>query len=219
MIGLVRRTTKAVQFRSGDRFLYIRGTSNTEAGCFYWVQGRALPAAKIESGHLLQLPAEIHEPPNSQQDVIIVEGPFGPNVGIYSWLCRCLGTLLHQKPFKSYKAFSSDKLRELLRRPAQLPKSGHMPICLIIEVSAIMRGQSLWAYLRSSSLKIDQQTTAVLYMKENWEIPERVLKDLFEGSEIRLQSYDEMTGTLRGIIRGCPVVSKFCFRKFKLDFG
>jgi len=169
-IGLKRCTTHAVQMHIESPILIIGNTCRLSngAGCFYWVHGLPMPAAQSGSDYLLLIPRELTKS-LGEAETIIIEGPFGPNIGIYSWLCHYVSKLLERKFFHQ-KILSLDTIRDLLRRPVQLPKGEK--ICFFVDSSAIFRSQSLWHYL---TIGVDKQVNIYLLGAT----PDEILKELF----------------------------------------
>jgi hypothetical protein len=172
-IGLKRCTTHAVQVHVKSPFLTTGNTCplSNGAGCYYWVRGQPMPAAQSGSNYLLLLPRGLTKS-LGEAETIIIEGPFGPNIGIYSWLCHYLSKLLERKSFHQ-KILSLDTVRDLLRRPVQLPKGEK--ICFFVDSSATFRSQSLWHYLDSSPIGVDKQVDIYLLGTT----PDEILKGLF----------------------------------------
>ena len=205
-IGLARYTTQAGQVHWPC--LYIRNTCETGKygpGCFYWIRGRPLPAAQVGYDHIVLLPPEWEK--GLEREAIIVEGPFGPNIGIYSWICRCLGKLMKQKPL-SRNTSSLDIMRELLRRPVQLPKGDR--IGLLVEISALFRAQSLWTYLLSSSIEGDKAAKFYLFVHKDYDEKwKEVSENLFGVPSGDIYPYPEMIEKAVNDLRGHPVVGEF----------
>ncbi len=170
-IGLKRCTTHAVQVHVKSQFLIIGNTCRLSngAGCYYWVWGQAMPAAQSGSNHLLPLPRGLTRS-LGEAETIIIEGPFGPNIGIYSWICHYLSNILERKFFHQ-----KDTIRDLLCRPVQLPKGEK--ICFFVDSSATFRSQSLWRYLDSS---IGGDKPVDIYLLGT--TPDEILKELFPAS-------------------------------------
>jgi hypothetical protein len=172
-IGLKRCTTHAVQMHIKSPILIIGNTCRLSngAGCFYWVHGLPMLAAQSGSDHLLLIPRELTKS-FGEAETIIIEGPFGPNIGIYSWLCHYVSKLLERKFFHQ-KILSLDTIRDLLRRPVQLPKGEK--ICFFVDSSAIFRSQSLWHYFNISPIEVNKQVNVYLLGTT----PDEILKELF----------------------------------------
>lgn len=187
------------------------------AGCFYWVRGRPMSAAQSYSNHLLLLPRDrTWKESFVETKTILIEGPFGPNIGIYSWLCHNLSKLLERKSFLR-NGLSLDTIRDLLRRPAQLPKGEK--ICFFVDSSATFRSQTLWHYLDSLSLGNDKQVDIYLLGTT----PDEVSKKLFSASscscssclscsfcsDTTVYSLDEIKATEFGKFRKSVIVSEY----------
>lgn len=162
-----------------------------------------MPAAQSDSNHTLLFPPEWRKSLREETETIIIEGPFGPNIGIYSWLCHYLSRLLHEKPFKGMIS-NGEKIGELLHRPVQLPKGRR--ICLFVDPTATFRSQSLWHYLKSSVLEEDKQVQLFLYGARA--VPHEVLKNLFDMSVEETYSYDDTMKIASTKLKGYSIISK-----------
>ncbi len=211
-IGLKRCTTHAVQVHVKSPFLIIGNTCRLSngAGCYYWVWGQAMPAAQSGFNHLLPLPRGLTKS-LGEAETIIIEGPFGPNIGIYSWICHYLSKLLERKFFHQ-KILSLDTIRDLLRRPVQLPKGEK--ICFFVDSSATFRSQSLWRYLDISSIGGDKPVDIYLLGTT----PDEILKELFPASSFSSCSSPSSCSS-RSCCSSCSDTKVYSFDKImKMEF-
>ncbi len=143
IISFVRHTTRAatVGKKYGNLLeLRVESISTSSNGMAYWVQGRPVPVLEA-TGMQDVLLVSIHNIVNAMP--VIVEGPFGPNIGIASWIYHRL--INEQKRQHSTQVPVVDKL------------------CLVADSTGLCRSVSLWAwYAASFPLLIPSTTPEVL---------------------------------------------------------
>ncbi len=151
LISLVRHTTRAATV--GKKYgslleLRVESISTSSNGMAYWVQGRPVPVLEATGREDVLLASTLHDIVSAVP--VIVEGPFGPNIGIASWIYRRL-------------------IKEQKRQhPMQVPTVDKL--CLVADSTGFCRSLSLWAwYAASFPLLITSTTPEVLkeYFGEN----------------------------------------------------
>lgn len=140
LISFNRRTTRGVTV--GEKYgglleLRVKSGSSRSNGMAYWVQGRLVPVFRATGREDVLLATTLPEVPD------IVEGPFGPNIGIASWL---------------YHRLIKEQKRPY---PVQLPTFDKL--CLVADSSGLCRSVSLWdGHEASMPLLINSTTPEIL---------------------------------------------------------
>jgi len=131
LISFPRHTTRAatVDKNLSDLFeLRVEAISSSSNGMAYWVQGRPVPVLEATGREDVLLTSQLHDIVDTVP--VIVEGPFGPNIGIASWL---------------YDRLIKEQKREY---PVQVPVGEKL--CFVTDSTGLARGVSLWARQKSS---------------------------------------------------------------------
>jgi hypothetical protein len=118
----------------------------------YWVQGRPVPVLEATESQDVLLASSLHNIINTVP--VIVEGPFGPNIGIASWL---------------YDRLIKERKRQ---HPVQVPAVDKL--CLVADSTGLARSMSLWAWYNNSIPLLINSTTPELFKNRfsNHEISE-----------------------------------------------
>jgi len=152
LISIPRHTTRTATVGKsfGNSFeLRVEATSTSCNGMAYWVQGRPVRVLEATGSQDVLLASSLH---NSMP--VIVEGPFGPNIGIDSWVYERL-----VKPRKR-------------QHPVQVPTVEKL--CLVADSTGLARSMSLWAWYNNSMPLLITSTTPKLFKNHfsNHEISE-----------------------------------------------
>jgi hypothetical protein len=144
LISFPRHTTRTATVGKsfGTSFeLRVESISTSSNGMAYWVQGRPVPVLEATGREDVLLASSLH---NIVRTVpVIVEGPFGPNIGIASWL---------------YDRLIKERKRE---HPVQVPAVDKL--CLVADSTGLSRSMSLWAWHKTSIPLLITSTTPELF--------------------------------------------------------
>jgi len=140
LISFPRHTTRTATVGKsfGNSFeLRVEPISTSCNGMAYWVQGKPVPVLEATGSQDVLLASSLH---NNMP--VIVEGPFGPNIGIASWL---------------YDRLIKERKRQ---HPAQVPAVDKL--CLVADSTGLARSMSLRAWYNNSIPLLITSTTPKL---------------------------------------------------------
>lgn len=212
-ISLTRRATQAAELKfekipaaesEFEEIALIRiphRSIRDSVAVFYWILGTPFPAVWSKNNeNTIILPGEWTQTRKINYDrPIIVEGPYGPSIGICSWLKYWL-----------YKISSPLNMQEVFSyRPSRLPKG--RVICFLVDVTTINRTFSLWQYLRLSTLENDRKAKICVFDELiNNDLVLQLLRGFMssnmkslgiQGSNHDMQNESECIGTLQTFLQ------------------
>ena len=141
IISLARMTTRVVKFEKTESCGILNidpFTKDNAAGTFFWISGFPLHTAwQTDDSLVVLVPNVLLNQAGSKQS-ILVEGPYGPGIGICALLMR--SWFLALNALKMHVELSE------LSRPVQLPKQGE--IAFVVETAMIARVFALFYWSR-----------------------------------------------------------------------
>lgn len=143
LISFPRHTTRTATLGKifGNSIeLRVEHISTSSNGMAYWVQGRPVPVVEATGREDVLLASSRHNFVDTMP--VIVEGPFGPNIGIASWL---------------YDRLIKERKKE---HPVQVPAVDKL--CLVADSTGLARSMSLWARYNTSIPLLVTSTTPEL---------------------------------------------------------
>ena len=140
-----RQTAISVNVSERGKYLRIEAPINQRfcnVGVFYYLRGKPFPASSsIKSKNVIVVDPNDF-PKDSDKNFVLVEGPYGPSIGILWWIGQWISQAINI-------VMRSGNDRSIERRPPQLITTRQFRF--VVDDTAFARTFPLWLSLRKSS--------------------------------------------------------------------